>query len=658
MNRAGPGGGAGYAGGAAVSAPLEEIERGLATAIGQGEELAGYLERGQAVMPLAEEFHRLEPEERQAPLSLLLLGLTAEVRTLALGWLIGPEHRHISVRIPDALGWVEVRVQERGYSLETATSGRQEFDSLEGFLAAVQDTGLTGADAEGGVWVEPVRLGLAGPPPLRSLRILMPRDPGVVEEHPAAAARLTAEAPLLCLAAESHHPWSKTDRAALQSLRQGAAALWCLVVGRGQAPVFGWWEDVGGGLPALPLTWFEPAAPPALPGFLIAGPRDPLRRALRAARLGRRLAVLGKMTRERLDTEMRQLEARRKREARIERTIGGGDEDLRARFDALRAAFLEAVGQLQLGIKEANRVALLKSGKLAGHMEQLVDSLGPEDLERELTHKTLRLSLKPALLAELRRRIAKSLRVQLDEDCILLRDGLASAREALEAGLGQMGAQVRSIAYAVPDNQELWEPLSQMLEMEIRYRGELPRRTFIHRLGEGRRLVFLVLMTLSLVGSFVGLNTRKAAYLGVALLFLFVGAVIYTYFSWRKEEQANLAEEIQKAKEALKNELLRVVGEIQREKLVRLGAAVDAIRRDVQLKLDGLLRDSLATRARTAESERREAQGRLRLIDQRLREMNGVEQRLRAFQQQAQRLEEGGGTAVRETIHALAGGKP
>ena len=90
-----------------------------------------------------------------------------------------------------------------------------------------------------------------------------------------------------------------------------------------------------------------------------------------------------------------------------------------------------------------------------------------------------------------------------------------------------------------------------MLDLDIKYRGEIPRRGFMQRLGEGRRIVFVGMMALSLVGSFVGFNVRKAAWAGVVFLLLFLGAVAFTYRSWRHEEEESFGKEIERVRESV-----------------------------------------------------------------------------------------------------------
>lgn len=302
-------------------------------------------------------------------------------------------------------------------------------------------------------------------------------------------------------------------------------------------------------------------------------------------------------------------------------------------FDRYKLQLSDEFNRLMQSLREGNRRALLKSGEVAQVLEQLLASLQPADLDRETSSKTIRLSLKTEVLAEFCRRLSRALRQQLDEECVLIRDSLEETRRSAEALLAEAGAVNRSLALTQPDNRELWAPLVEMLDLDIKYRGEVPRRGLMQRLGEGRRIVFVAMMLLSLVGSFVGFNVRQAAWAGVAFLILFLGTVAFTYRSWRHEEEESFAKEIERVRENVAAEFNRVLNEILREKQNRLQLALDEIKRQAVGRLDAALREAQLGKAQATESERCDARARLKLIEQRLRELQGLGQHIGKLRQ-------------------------
>jgi hypothetical protein len=103
------------------------------------------------------------------------------------------------------------------------------------------------------------------------------------------------------------------------------------------------------------------------------------------------------------------------------------------------------------------------------------------------------------------------------------------------------------------------------MEIKPRYRGERATRGFFKRLGEGRKSVFMILMTLSIFGSMVGFNYRDYSFMGVIFLTVFLLSFIYTFFAWKKEDKVAMEKEVEKLRDQLHTDFIRVIGEIERE---------------------------------------------------------------------------------------------
>lgn len=103
------------------------------------------------------------------------------------------------------------------------------------------------------------------------------------------------------------------------------------------------------------------------------------------------------------------------------------------------------------------------------------------------------------------------------------------------------------------------------MEIKPRYRGERATRGFFKRLGEGRKSVFMILMTLSIFGSMVGFNYRDYSFMGVIFLSVFLLSFIYTFFAWKKEDKMAMEKEVEKLRDQLHTDFIRVIGEIERE---------------------------------------------------------------------------------------------
>ncbi|WP_300335502.1 hypothetical protein [Accumulibacter sp.] len=440
---------------------------------------------------------------------------------------------------------------------------------------------------------------------------------------------------MLMVAAAGDYRPTQDDLDAIQILAGAVAGIWPVVVGAAPTAAPVWLRQIAvAGPTVFPLGVLAEGGS-FLPDFIARGPNHPLRQSLSGIALAQRASSLVDIIQERFETDLRQLQSRQKREARLERAADAAarEQDLKLVFDRYKLQLSDELNKLMQSLREGNRRALLKSGELAQVLEQLLASLQAADLDRETSSKTIRLSLKTEVLADFRRRLSKALRYQLDEECVLIRDSLEETRGSAEGMLAKTGAVNRSLALTPPDNRSLWEPLAEMLDLDIKYRGEIPRRGFMQRLGEGRRIVFVAMMGLSLVGSFVGFNVRQAAWAGVVFLVLFLGTVAFTYRSWQREEEEGFDKEIERVRESVAAEFNRVLNDILREKQNRLQQALDEIKRQAFSRLDAALREAQLAKVQATESERRDARAKLKLIDQRLRELQGFGQQVGKLRQ-------------------------
>jgi len=591
------------------------------------ERIAARLERGQAESPLQEAARALATSHPlRFELSLILVGLTPDARATVLTWLMGPQQANVQVKLSEPLAWLEIRLQERGYTITSEAAQRRDYPDAESFLQAI-DQRLSAAGG-GAALLEPLRLGLQAPPPLRNVSLLVPADVGLVAALPALMGAIAERAGVLVVAAPGEHAWDAVQVETLRLLATNALAVWPVLTG----PVTdraGALKSLAAALPAptLPFVHLEDPQAAFIPDFIVAGPAHPLRQVLGLRVLQRRGRAVLDMIAERFATDVRQLESRQKRESRLERAVDtvARETDAKLAIDEYRARLADELNRLLQSLRERGRKSLLKSGATGQCVEQFLASLHGDDLDRELSRKHIRLTLKPAVLAGFQKRLGRVLRQQVTEDCVLFRDALEQLRRQAEPVLAEIGATVRSLTLTAPDDRALVDGLGETLALDVRYRGEIPRRGFWQRLAEGRRIVFVAMMLLSLIGGFVGFNIRQAGAFEVVLLALFIGAVIYTYTVWHKDEAESVDKEIEKFREALQTELNRLLAELTRDKLARLQQLVEDAKKDGAGQLEHALREAQANKAQLVERERRDAKSKLRLIEQQLKDLRPLD---------------------------------
>jgi hypothetical protein len=239
----------------------------------------------------------------------------------------------------------------------------------------------------------------------------------------------------------------------------------------------------------------------------------------------------------------------------------------------------------------------------------------------------VRLALRADVAARLRASLERTLRRHGDEDLVLARDGLAEARTAAEALLAGAAGDDRGLDLRLP-GEFPWDRVAGLIDPDIRYRGEIARRGFMQRLGEGRRLVFVGLMIVSLVGGFVGFNVRRAAWAGVACLVAFVGAVAYTYRSWRRDDRELVEREMEKVRAAVTTELARVATDVLRESQAWMQQALEAAKAQALVRLEELDRRAQIRKATRSLDQKRESRARLKAVDQRTKALSAIDVQL------------------------------
>jgi hypothetical protein len=161
------------------------------------------------------------------------------------------------------------------------------------------------------------------------------------------------------------------------------------------------------------------------------------------------------------------------------------------------------------------------------------------------------------------------------------------------------------------------QSLEEMIEVETRYRGELPKRGLMQRIMAGRRAAFMVVIMFSLFGGSYSL--RRSPVFPVLMGSLFAGGVAYTFVSWKRQEDERVEKELARLRDGLDLELRRMHGEVQREKLSRLSTHVADVQKAFQREIDRVARDTAARRLERVEAERSELRSRLKVLEARAR---------------------------------------
>lgn len=574
------------------------------------------MERGQADMPLAHQLAGLQAPTHKPQLELMLVCLESSALPVVLRWLCGASQQNIDIALPAMSPIVEVRLQERGFSLSVAGTTTSYESAGDLFQALMHSPSAALNSGE----LPSCNIGIPGTASVGEFTLHILRTTETVEKHPALIARLMRSVSCVILCAGSTYQWSPESLSAVRALVDQASFFWHWRTDFIEHTAPAWWtRSPAAGKSQLPILSLPSEEIPLT--LLQAG--SSLQRNLSGARMLGEAHYLGTVLQSRCSDDERQLSSRLKREQRLEMAQEGPvrDQEIRQRMDQLKQALQDDLSGLSGMVKENARKSQNTTSALSQTVTTLAQSAKPDDLMRDSGKHTIVLKLSDQALDDIRTQLRKRLRELLTDDLTMLRDGLLATQQQAEKVLGEVGVQDRTFPLPLPDDGQIWGPLNDMLNLGVRYRGELPKRGFFSRLAQGRQAVFTVMMIGSLVAGFMGFNLRSNPLVGVLFLALFVGVVGYTFWSWRKDEEMTIERELRKLHDTLETELTRVVTDIQRERTTRMTAFIDEIRRTALTRLEAVSREWLQQSSGAIEQQKREARSRAKAIEQRLRDV-------------------------------------
>ena len=309
----------------------------------------------------------------------------------------------------------------------------------------------------------------------------------------------------------------------------------------------------------------------------------------------------------------------------------------RSAIDTLRVELADMLQSLDRTLREHCRRTLASESGVQARMATEVARIGDDDLAREVTRQAISLSLRRESLSDLQRAmrdlVEQDLRSMAEETSTVMADVEILVQRTLRDEFGAAAGPMPRWEIA-----DLIERVADAMQFSLRYRGTLPRRGFVQRLAEGRKSVFTVLMFISLFGSFVGFNWRTHPALGWLFMGGFLFAVARTFRSWNEDERERLDEELEKARELLRMEARRLLGEVYRELQAALADVVEGMRRSVITLVEEAARAAGVRNAREAQVQRDTAHAALRELDASDVAFAAWRQRLARVETEAHRL--------------------
>src|SRR5262249_8439675 len=114
----------------------------------------------------------------------------------------------------------------------------------------------------------------------------------------------------------------------------------------------------------------------------------------------------------------------------------------------------------------------------------------------------------------------------------------------------------------------------------------------------------------------------------------FIGAVLWTFRSWKHEDADRINKEIDKIRDQLQAEAMRLVRDGERERLARMSEALDTVKKDALRRVDDFARQITQQAAGNQIRERNAVRDRLKVLDQRTKDLDALRSSIQRVDQE------------------------
>lgn len=565
-------------------ASLQQVLSSFQQNIERSHEICRFVERGQAQTPLSDLFTKLETDLNNKPLSIALLCLTDDARRAALKWLYGHNFAVFNLEISSLIGLMEIHLRDRGYSLEKSTGERIDFDNLEQLSEAIKGVQLIKGNKSD------LRLGAETRSGVKNLHVLMPESAQFIQDSPALLTKLMRETNVLMVAASPHHVLSDVERKVLNDLLENMSGFWPLLpvdeLGNNiSIPEQGWWHSHQPAIKLAP-TLLTTHVDAKLPMFLTDAD-DSLRQALHLLQISKKFLSACEAVDDRFEQEVRQLISRKKREARTTTTENAPDLN---QWSNIRNMIGDEINAISRNLQDINRKRELNNSTGSVSLKRHIDSLTPEDLAKEDGYKLIKLTLSQNYINDLMHFLESTTKQSFKDDLEKVNTAVDSIINKSVEQLGKGMGYRPTLTNTIMDASTAWKDLHELIGVELRYQGEMPKRGFLDRLSEGRKSVFVILMSASLLG-YMGIDMRKTGWLSIIIFPVFLGAIIHTFRSWKIEDRVRLEKEINRVRDEVLNNSRRLITEVNRQKNILFNNYLDSVKKNCQQQIETLGRE-------------------------------------------------------------------
>jgi hypothetical protein len=527
------------------------------------------VESGQGKTPLGDLVHSLStPAQMGAPLAVCLLGLSANAVAKTLSLWLGADYFSCRGLIPSRTPWVEINAGPGSPWQGRLAGVDSRFESAAALAEAVEACEKSAAAPPSAL--ERLALHVPLPPGSSPLRLLIPSGVESLRRHPSLVSCLGDQAKLVIMAGHSDGNLDAADSAILQPLVSSTGVLRCLVLpAAAHAP---------GAFP----TWVrELQAPVVLPAIIfdqsnadtLIGSLEDHMAVMELARM-RQLEGVVQLLEDAVQMENTSL-ANRKRlldPGRPQGAAAGDPANPRYATAEVTRSFQQDIEDLRCNRDEQALRSIHPGGHLYEVMETLVGATTLDDLRQEWQPQVIALSLGADTLDRLRQVVRQELDHTLREDLAILRDAIRIGLDSVSDSLGGRTGLSHPLHVPPPDFDRMSAGLAALVQLNVRFKGELPRSTWKARFHSARNSMMAISMFLMLTTAVSALFNDKELGnslrngLMILMLFAFVGGLLYSIFGYRRLRAEAAVKEMVKFRENVMQELQRLVASLVGEK--------------------------------------------------------------------------------------------
>lgn len=554
-------------------------------------------------------------------LSVVLTGLSANAVAKTLSLWLGGDYFSCRALIPSRASCFELSAETGSSWQFTAGSTTSTFESLPALAAAIEShENSTAGPARSPL--ERCLIRLPGPEGCDGLRVFVPANLEALRSHAALTSWLGDQARLVVLTGHADDNLDSAGVEALQPLVAAVGALRCLVLSgaESRAGLPAWVRMLNASLQLAPQLLQDPT-PQALTGG--AAETGMLREFARL----RQLEGAGLLLQDSLNTDSTSTQNRRRRVDPSRTAISPstmGENSPRGKLERVLRPFQRDLEELRKNRDEQAARAIGPEGPLYQAVQRIVDGTTFDDMRQEMLNHTIRLTLGAGTLDRVRSMVRQELNQNLREDIQLLSEAVETGVESLREALKDHTGFTHGLRAPAADSERMCDSLGALIQLNIRYKGEIPRATWKTRFQGARNWMMGISMFLMLTTGLGYMTTKEfgqevRAVLAVCMFFAFLGGLVSAVFGYKKLRAEAIEREMDKLHDAVMQELSRLFQSLMGEKRRIIADHLQGVAREIESEVNQIFQQQNEGNRQELERNRAADAEKGRILDNRLR---------------------------------------